>query len=79
MLSRSVGLHKTWGFLIDRACLGVCSFFEIRVDKRVRTYIYVILLIAVVRDVSPSSCPSAVSVRPLGCVSRSGDGPRGTN
>ena len=44
----------------------------------VRACIHCLFLIAVVRDVS-TSCPSAVSDRPLGSVARPGDGPRGTN
>ena len=57
----------------------VLIYFPAFMRASVRACIHCLFLIAVVRDVSPSSCPSAVSDRPLGCVVRPGDGPRGTN
>ena len=57
----------------------VLIYFPAFMRASVRVCILCLFLTAVVRDVSPSSCPSAVSDRPLGCVARPGDGPRGTN
>ena len=62
----------------DRVRAFVLISFPAFTRVSVRACTHSVFLTAVLRDVS-TNCPSAVSDRPLGSVTRPGDGPRGTH